>query len=308
VDAIFAGTVRAIVSTETAGTAGPTVETVVHFDIERPFLNARAGSVEIVDVGFSSNTYRFTKGHKYIVYAWKGEDGRFTTSQCSRTGPLSEAAEDLKFLTSLPQSGTGGRVYGRVNEWVQHPAEEHGVDYGPLENIVVNVQSATFSHDARTDRDGRYDVAGIPLGAARISIVKPAGFHADGERNVEVKDLRGCVAADFRLIAKGAAHGLVMDTAGRPMAGVSVEAVAEELAGYQPKAIHSPAQTDSQGRFSFDWLPPGAYVFGINITKEQHRQPSGPATFLPGTAVAREATVIHLEPGDDKDVGTIRVP
>jgi len=304
----FAGTVRSIqVSKEEIAGSTRILETVVHFEVDQPLLNAVAGRVDIVSTGLSTCDYRFTKGQKYLVYAWKREDGRWTTNICSRTRPLGEAAEDLHFLTTMPRSGTGARVYGRVNEWVHHPADEHGVDYGPLEHVTVNVRGATFSADRVTDNDGRYELTGIPLGTVSISVVTPFGFHAGAERNVEVKDLRGCVAADFTMHAESTAHGIVVDQTGQPVAGVSVEAVAEELAGYQPKAIHTPARTDNQGRFSFDRLPPGAYVFGINITKGRYQPPSGTPTFLPGTAVGKQATVFSLKPGDQTDVGTIRL-
>jgi hypothetical protein len=307
-DAVFAGSVRSIeVTTEEIPGSTRILETVVHFEVDQPLLNAVEGRIDIVSTGLSTCDYRFTNGQKYLVYAWKREDGRWTTSICSRTRRLAEAAEDLHFLTTMPRSGTGARVYGRVNEWAQHPADEHGVDFGPLEHVTVNVRGATFSADRVTDKDGRYELTGIPLGTVSISVVTPFGFHGGDERKMDVKDLRGCVAADFTLRAESTAHGIVVDQSGQPVGGVSVEAVAEELAGYQPKAIHPPATTDNKGRFSFDRLPPGAYVFGINITKGLYKPPSGRPTFLPGTAVATQATVFNLKPGDQTDVGTIRL-
>ena len=308
VDAIFAGTVRSIeLNLEQIAGSTPIPETVVHFEVDHPLLNAAAGPVDIVTTDSSTCAYRFTQGQKYLVYAWKREDGRWTTGICSRTRPFSEAAEDLKFLVTIPKSGTGARVYGRVNEWVHHPADEHGIDHGPLENVIVNVRGATFSHNLLTDKDGRYELTGVPLGAVSISVVTPFGFQTSTEPNVEVKDLRACVAADFTIHAESTAYGRVVDQMGRPIAGVSVEAVAEELAGYQPNAIHRPATTDAHGQFSFEHLPPGAYIFGINITRGLYKPPSGPPTFLPGTAVAKEATVFNLKAGDKMDLGSIRL-
>lgn len=122
-----------------------------------------------------------------------------------------------------------------------------------------------------------------------------------------MKDLRACAAADFRVHAESATHGIVIDQRGLSVAGVSVEAVAEELAGYQPKAIHPSVKTDHQGRFLFDGLPPGSYVFGINITKGPDGLPSRPPTFLPGTTAVKETPVFDLKPGDKVDVGSIRL-
>jgi hypothetical protein len=53
--------------------------------------------------------------------------------------------------------------------------------------------------------------------------------------------------------------------------------------------------------------PPGAYVFGVDITQGRYQRPSGPPTFLPGTGDAKDATVFELEPGDNRDLGSIRI-
>lgn len=282
-------------------------ETVIQFDVEQRFLNVPSGPVEIVDDESSSCSYRFTPGTKYVVYARRKDDGRLTTDKCSRTKPLAEAAEDLKYLSALPAASTGARVYGRINEWVHHPADDRFVDYGPLENITISIRSAGLSRDVVTDRNGEYELQGVPLGPVSISVVTPFGSVADGLRDFEVTDLRGCIAADFILRMEAAVYGLVVDDAGRPLSGILVEAVAAELAGYKPDTIFEPAKTDDRGRFAFDYLPPGVYVFGVNVTKGRYKPPSGPATFLPGTAVAKDATVFDLKPGDRADVGVLRL-
>jgi hypothetical protein len=308
-DAIFTGTVRAVDHvTETVGSGVRVVDTIVRFEIQQPILNMSEGSVELVNEGMSTCSYRFNEGQRYLVYARKREDGRLMAGICSRTRPLAEAAEDLRFLSALPKSGAGARVYGRVTESIQHPAEEHGVDYGPLEHITVTVRGATFSRDVLTDKDGRYELTGVPPGAVTVSIVPPFGSHGYGEHTAMVKDLRACVAADFTVEPRATAHGIVLNEAGRPVAGILVEAIAEELAGHQPKAIHTPAKTDEHGRFAFDRLPPGAYVFGIDITRRVYPPSSGRQAYLPGTAVAREATVFNLKAGDKTDVGVMRLP
>ena len=308
-DVVFAGTVRSIdvIKEETAG-GTRILETVVRFDVDRPFINAAAGPVEIVSEGLSTCAYRFVAGQKYVVYAWKLDDGRLSTGICSRTRPLAEAAEDLEYLASAPpRASAGARVYGRVNEYVQHPADRGTVDYGPAENIVVTISSAAFSRDVVTGRDGRYELTGVPPGMISISVVTPFGFAPQSVSDIEIKDARACVKADFGLHAQASASGFVVDATGRPVAGVSVEAVAAELAGYQPEPFHYPARTDDRGRFSFERLPPGAYVFGVNLTKNLNRAPAEPQVFLPGTTAARDAAVVELKAGDKTELGTLRL-
>ena len=242
-----------------------------------------------------------------MVYARRRDDGRLTTSVCSRTRPLAEAAEDVKYLSALPASGTGARVYGQIKEWVHHPADAQGVDYGPLENITVSVRSAGLSRDVVTNGNGEYELQGVPLGTVSVSVATPFGFVETPPLEFEVTDLRACIATDFTLRAKSGAHGLVVDEASRPLSGILVEAVAAELAGYKPDTIFEPARTDEHGQFVFDRLPPGAYVFGVDVTKGRYKPPSGPTTFLPGTAVVKDAAVFELKPGDRTDVGVLRL-
>jgi hypothetical protein len=213
----------------------------------------------------------------------------------------------MRYLSALPAAGTGARVYGRINEWVHHPADGQGLDYGPLENITVSIHSAGLWRDVVTDRNGEYELQGVPLGPVSISVATPFGSVADGLREFELTDLRACIAADFTVRMQAAVHGLVVDEAGRPLSGIPVEAVAAELAGYKPATIFLPETSDDRGRFSFGYLPPGRYVFGVNITKGRYKPPSAPATFLPGTAVAKDAAVFELKPGDRTDLGVLRL-
>ena len=98
-----------------------------------------------------------------------------------------------------------------------------------------------------------------------------------------------------------------MDASGRPVAGLEVEAVAAELAGFDPPPYQQPVKTDARGVFEFDDLPPGSYVFGVNLTKRPGSPRGGVRVFLPGTSRPREATVVELNAGDRKDVGVLRV-
>jgi hypothetical protein len=115
-------------------------------------------------------------------------------------------------------------------------------------------------------------------------------------------------ARPMQTMTDAVAYGVVVDDTGRPLSGILVEAVAAELAGYGPDAIFDPVTTDARGWFAFDYLPPGTYVFGVNVTKGRYKPPSGPATFLPGTAAVKDAAVVELKPGDRTDVGVLRIP
>jgi hypothetical protein len=308
-DVVFAGTVRAVQQIDHETLGAPYHSVLVQFEVERGFVNAVAGPLEIVTgTGGGDCGYRFTTGARYLVYASKTASSRLYAGICSRTRPLDKAGEDIRYLTSIPATGTGGRVYGRVHELRRDPAEATAVDYGPVENVTVTVRGATFAREAVTDAQGRYQVPNLPTGEVTVSVVPPAGFDMHYlERELELRDLRACSEMDFTISQTGSAWGMVVDASGRPVAGVGVEAVAAELAGFDPPPFQHPARTDDRGVFEFEDLPPGRYVFGVNLTKRPGARQGGEPLFLPGTAVAREATVIEVKQGDREDIGVLRL-
>jgi Carboxypeptidase regulatory-like domain len=158
-----------------------------------------------------------------------------------------------------------------------------------------------------TDKDGRYELSGIPLGSVSVSVAPPFGFRAYYDYDRHVTDLRACIEANFTISAEAQASGSVVDASGRPLSGVVVDAVAAELAGYQPPPFQEPVKTDERGVFKFERLAPGMYAFGVNLTKGRSKPTTGRPTFFPGTSAPQEATVVELRAGDDKDLGALRL-
>ena len=312
VDSIFVGTVISISPIDHVSLGEPYQSNLVTFKVERGYMNTAPGSLQIVTgMGGGDCGYRFKTGHTYLVYASKsGSVSWLTTGICSRTRPIADATEDLSYLATMGGTTGGGQVYGRVKETRRDPAEPEWLDYGPLEGIGVSVRGTTFFRDVLTDRDGRFQIPNIPVGTATISIAVPHGYAPEHfESEIEIRDPRACSQVDLTVQPRARASGFVMDASGRPVAGVDVDAVAEELAGFRPEPYQQPVKTDESGAFEFRDLPPGRYVFGVNLTKRTYplNRPLGASVFLPGTIVASDATVFELKAGDTKEVGVLRL-
>jgi hypothetical protein len=208
----------------------------------------------------------------------------------------------------MPAKGTGGLVYGRVNELRRDPAEQLAVDYGPVEGVTVSLRGAAGLREAVTDNRGRFQIPNLPTGKFTVSVVPRFGFDTRYlERELQLPDLRACSEVAFAISEVAMASGRVMDASGHPVAGVEVEAVAAELAGFDPPALQRPVTSDDRGVFAFDDLPPGTYVFGVNLTNRRAGVRTRNPVFLPGTALAREATIIELKPGDRTEIGVLRL-
>lgn len=310
VDAVFAGIVRAIEEIDHDELGAPYRSKLVRFEIERSFRNATAGGVEIITAASGPACgYGFQVGKRYLVYAWKTKGGRLGTGLCSRTRPLENAADDLQYLTSIPVTATGARVYGRVNQVEWDPGPEVRVDYGPVEGLRVYVTGSGFAREVQTDDDGRYEIAGVPKGSYRLGIVVPPEFDSRYlEHGFEVKDARGCVQADFDVHWEARISGVVVDGDGRPVQGVTVEAVAAEHATAAPRPYaHPEAKTDASGAFELRGVPPARYVIGINLTRPPRPEEPYSRTFFPGTVLPDDAAIVEVAAGDRRTLPAFRL-
>jgi len=98
VDAVFAGAVTVI--SEIDGPPDlPYPLRLVRFAVERGFRGVDAATAEAVTgMGGGDCGYPFKTGERYLVYAYRNQEGRLVTGICSRTRPLAEADEDLAFI------------------------------------------------------------------------------------------------------------------------------------------------------------------------------------------------------------------
>jgi hypothetical protein len=99
-DVVIIGTVKSI--TRVAG-ARSEARLRVDFHDVIPYRGAEGTSVTIFTDEYSASCgYPFKTGDRYVVYAHKSkETAQILVSLCSRTGPISHAAEDLTFFATL---------------------------------------------------------------------------------------------------------------------------------------------------------------------------------------------------------------
>jgi hypothetical protein len=308
-DVVFAGVVRSIESVDHPDLGGPYQARRVRFDVDRGF---RGIASAVADVGTGTGGgdcgYRFEVGKRYLVYAWRSPDGRLTTGICSRTRPIEAAQDDLKYLASIPPASPGARVYGRVTEIERDPGDDVTVDYGPVEGLLVSVQGTTFTLDATTNGDGRYEITGVPPGKATVSVLPPPRFSSRHlEQPIEIRDPRACVEVRFNVRSEGRISGVVLDAAGRSASNLPVEAIAAEDAAAPRTTSHPKVRTDESGKFELFDLSPGSYVVGVNLAEPARSDTPFPPTFFPGTTDAARAEAIEMAAGDRKELPAFRL-
>jgi hypothetical protein len=90
-DAVFSGRVASIVK--------DSFGYVVTFEVERAWKGVEAETLKVRTARDSAACgYAFSEREKYLVYAYRDDDGSFGTGICGRTALLSEAGADLEAL------------------------------------------------------------------------------------------------------------------------------------------------------------------------------------------------------------------
>ena len=273
---------------------------VVRIEVERPFRNVPSAMVEVeTGSGGGDCGYRFQVGRRYVVYATKLETAGLATSICTRTKPVEQADEDLRYLATVPADAAGVLVYGRVKQWERDPGDDNAVDYGPVEGLTVTARANSFSRETTTDENGRYAFSGVPAGKLEVTLRPPPIYDARYlQHEIDLKEPRGCAQVDFQVRLDGQIAGQVFDAGGQPAAGVYVEAVAAEDASAPRTTKHPQIKTDESGRFLLRELSPGTYAVGVNLTHPPESGAPYAPTFFPGTTAPSEAVAIELAAGE----------
>jgi len=170
------------------------------FSVEQAFKGVEEAEIEIqTGSGGGDCGYEFRKGDRYLVYAYKAaNDKRLSTNICSRTRPLSHAADDLAFLRGLPQSATSTRISGTIAQYDNDPTE--GYHFARfLSGIKVTITSQKGSHEIYTNDDGVYEITGLPAGRYKIQIELPSNLSIPDYRRAFEVQLRanGCAGGDI---------------------------------------------------------------------------------------------------------------
>jgi len=296
IDAVFTGTVISVERGE--GTAKyQTPQLFVRLQIADIFRGELVGSeVEVITgMGGGDCGYHFERGKQYLVYASKFEN-HLHTGICTRTRLLSEAADDLKFFYNMPAVGSGSIILGSVHRYLLPLEDDERYRVTPLSSVKVTVDGLGKHFEAETDRDGKFEFTQLEPGTYKVRAALPPSPRNYGESEVTVVD-RGCAYLDFVNRPGVNISGKVVDPSGKAAAGLKIHLIsANEAMAVAPKGKWR--FTTTEGRYSFDNVPPGDYLLGINLINSRDSQ-CPPHTYFPGVADSAAATLITIKEAQD---------
>jgi hypothetical protein len=262
----------------------------VTFIVEEPFDGAPKKTETVYGEG-TTNDFHFKLGERYLVYGWREKDGKIRTAKCTRTAPVSEAAEDIRFLRSLPTQ-RAGEIFGLVR--FVSPGAHVGVVAG-----TVTESGKDGDHKSRVSGSGSYEVQGLAPGDYRET------FTPD-DTGTEFVTLRrsipviGSCAESGVSLGNISVSGDVIDETGKPIPSADVFLYYALDGRFHPD-VFLRTQTDALGKFSFYRVEAAKFILAV--------EPAGSEmTFFPSARDASNAHVIEIRDGTPVSGLTIRIP
>lgn len=171
---VFAGRVVKISTIRLKAPSGDDFEDrLVSFNVERSYRGWEAGTAEVLAGWNTDCGYRFQEGVRYLVYAYPhSSTGKLATSICTRTRPMSDASEDLEYLTKKDDPAHGAGIEGIIEEL----DSKNGAAAGGLERIPVVITGPSGRQTIVSQKDGRFRLWGLSPGRYRVARIFPESF------------------------------------------------------------------------------------------------------------------------------------
>ena len=260
VNTVFVGTVRDVVG------VGPG-DVDVTVEVHEVFAGSPGKTVQIAarGLGGSCDYGGYTVGEEMLIFG-SMHGGPMNVFGCSRTAPVSRAADDLAELRRMVKRGTA-TISGIV-------VVEGGPPRG---NIEVRLAGTTLT--TRTDATGRYH---FELPAGRYTVAPAGDPLLVPRKDLPIDAVAGaCIDQLIMEQWNGRIRGTVRDRKGRPMAGVLVQGVPTSsnvpAAWDDPNHPWSPsARSDAHGAYELGPFPPDTYRVSVGVPFSP-REPYPPA-------------------------------
>jgi hypothetical protein len=269
----------------------------VRFAVIDAFRGITGETVELhTGSGGGDCGFAFELNESYLVYAGNNNEGKLSTSICTRTRTLAKAAEDIEYILGLPNAKPGARLSGTVSKSLARKPDDYRPN-PPLPDIPITITGDKTRFETVTDAGGAYSFADIPAGKYTVSAAVPRGFlDEDSTRQVELFD-KGCGAASFWFYTDTSLSGMVRDENGKP-AEVSLTLVPSDTLNERSQQGRQFGSSGPDGRFTFRHIPDGRYYLGVRLGSSVQLDFPYPRTFYPGTPDIARAAVIEVHEGN----------
>ena len=179
---IFAGRVSRISNIEVSLKSGdPKIrypQRSVTFEVLKAYRGLQAKTVDVsTGEGGGDCGYLFERGREYLVYANPNPDTvSLSTGICQRTRLLSEARDDIDYLSRRDDPALGAGIEGMVEE-LSRDAKGYATQVrGFMPGIPIVIDGLSRQWKVATHSDGWFRLWGLQPGEYHVKPVLPKGF------------------------------------------------------------------------------------------------------------------------------------
>ncbi len=176
VPVVSAGRVVKIATISLKAPSGdPYEDRLIFLEVEQSYRGSVGKAAEVV-TGSGDCGYDFRMGEHYLVYAYPHpQSGKLYTGICQRTRPISEAGDDLEYLSKKDDPSHGAGIEGTIEQLTRDSRYETRV-VGFMAGIRLLIQGKSGRWTTVSEKNGRFRLWGLQPGRYRITPGLPKGF------------------------------------------------------------------------------------------------------------------------------------
>ena len=305
-NAVFSGRVVSVLDVRGNEDAWGPRHRVVHFEILEGFSGVDGATVDVATgMGGGDCGFDFEVGKSYFVYARRMEDGSLSTSICSRTRPLDQAAADLDHARRVASGAPRVALFGKV-EHIQRT----GVGSIPTREGLKGIQITAEGRGgeritAVSDEDGRFEIRERFSGPLTVRAILPEGQSPAASQEVVVP-AGGCAGVVLQVSVLGRLHGRIVEADGKPAQSLRLSLIPlrEKPEGASAGEIYS----QEDGTFEAREIPLGEYLMAVNPRGPSLYGPPYPSTFYPAASTPEGALPIKVRPAETVELRDLQLP
>jgi hypothetical protein len=286
---------------------------IAHVQVEKAFKGIK--DVEALFLTESSSCDAvFHEGERWLFYAYYNKKIRtWAIRACDRSTGIEGAADDLMYLQGLPASAQKTRISGTLVRYEKDPVK----GYTRIENIIgakVKIIGEQKSEEIYTDKDGVYEIYGLPPGLYTVEPEAPSGLkirlsmysgEPDPQTGKAVLKEKSCMTVNFLFNSDTSVSGKLFGADGRVLPHVCLNLMPKDKAAAGSRIYGC---TDEQGNYRMKEIPPGEYIIVLNSEGKISSYEPFPTAYYPGVFEKEKATALIIKAGDHLENYDIHIP
>lgn len=321
-DAVFIGVVQRVETTKAKTEDGREfgVGQTANVQVEKSFKGVAQPEL-LFRSGVTSCDAVYKEGQRWLFYAYHNKETKtWRVAACDRSrvieNDINGAGDDLLYLQNLPKSATATRLSGDIALYEDDPVK----GFTRVKNVMgakVKITGEGKTYEAFTDKEGVYEMYGLPPGKYSVEPEIPLGLKVrfpmyfgetdySDRKNVKlILKEKSCASIDFILSSKNRIAGKVFGADGQVLPSVCLNLTPKDKVVASNWIFDC---TDDQGRYELDEIPPGEYLIVLNSEGKISSNEPFPTAYFPGVFEKNKATVLAITDGSNLEDYDIHIP